>query len=1113
MKTPLSKCKKHQIFRVGRGEISFPEPYIVPRLQYESTKVQPESPIELPFICSATDLLQLEHLGNPMTIFGQPFSGKTSLFMKLATQSMNFYGPSHWIRMVDLRMAALQCISTGKRPKDIHEFIANQLQMCPNLIKGLFKPLVNVRELIEQKKYKNLLRGDLFLDGVDEMPDAEREYFLKLLPQLKRKRFDCPVRVWINSRSFFKARLLNILGDECAFEILDFDSNMQKKLLFSRWKQALFPKSIKKFEENRLVEYTDVMYHEFCKEIKDFDSTFGTCPLYLEIIASIFHNHAVSFFALYHRVREDQLAGPDGDGLPQCKCERKAPETSSKVESEKDKKKRKKTMKNIVDKTPKPSDTTTTATDGDLIDAVNLPTTQLLCQLAGTFTMDVLEYLALTVVDLYCLKFLYIREMTDEEYNIMLESEYRRMTRLYSEYAIRTYPTYQYDTIIPSSSDPNVMLPNLKLILDEELHRFGLMVMDKQDGTVKFRNKILGNFLLAKHFACPENINVRDVRFDCFLLRVVLFDNDAKYIRSYLDSMLHFHTTDYRPQIVHDFLVKQYKLGSENEAEWEKIKNDGTVVHMAIMEGFHRTALTMIHCFDPVLEREQVRKLLKIKAPVEIYEGSRADVPLFRVEESVLSRRHMLSPLSLIALFVYGGAMEELLRAYLTFFTLDEVREEFRSTSVYKSWTPMHYAAMHSNLWFIMYMYNETLIPDQKIQPPAEMYNYFGQLPLHILMSFMWNHIMIVKDYLYKEYDTLGGCESADCKHKKALAEDRDFKKDSTENAVACFEEAENVQMDEHEHFREILCLRQMVKEVHGVGNLLRIAHLECIRLMTEYGGDSIDAPEKSTGNTILHYACQDGCLDSVQYILQRGAQIESKNHHGQSPMHFAGMHGQRKIFMLLAEKGAKHDIEDHDGNTPMALWVKQGKKDIKPKNEPMSERETKFFQACDDLAKLLEQKKVEEEERTKLLAKTAELESELTANPITEDDDKPFDEDEISTVELKREKNPSFKLTLKKVDYFCRDKNSKKRTLADYKKGSEGYDSEKINHDNEDFGDDLGICSGQEQKEQEGNGRGQTNDKKYEENGENPNLDRDNGESNRRVEENEARNEPSEEF
>lgn len=405
-------------FFVEKGEISFPSPYIVPNL----ISLNPDK--KNPLVVPATDLITMCEMDNPIVIIGNPFVGKTCLFLKLIAESNNFFGLKHWVRMMDLR-TAIASYTNKKKPESFYELLADQLRAPMSTVRELFKPIRNAKELANRCRFEKLIRGELFLDGLDEIPAAERYYFLKLIGPLKEKRYECPIRVWISCRTYYKDHLVRLMGPETAWEIQDYDVDLQKNLLFYRWKEQNFG-ALTKLEESRLWQYTQLVYDDICREIKDFERTLGSAPFYLEIISSIYNEHVRQFMEIYmkakNKINSSKVSEPSSSNCSSCGPKKSPPKT---------RKPKKKLEKPPVIHEEKD---------------VAMTSLEILNQLVGLPIMDFLEQLVFTAVDVYCLKYHFDKAISDPDFRNLVNREYHRAISIYAGYAMHTYETgYEFE--------------------------------------------------------------------------------------------------------------------------------------------------------------------------------------------------------------------------------------------------------------------------------------------------------------------------------------------------------------------------------------------------------------------------------------------------------------------------------------------------------------------------------------------------------------------------------------------------------------------------------------------------------------------------------------------
>lgn len=110
--------------------------------------------------------------------------------------------------------------------------------------------------------------------------------------------------------------------------------------------------------------------------------------------------------------------------------------------------------------------------------------------------------------------------------------------------------------------------------------------------------------------------------------------------------------------------------------------------------------------------------------------------------------------------------------------------------------------------------------------------------------------------------------------------------------------------------------------------------HREAVRALLQLQNDSVDSDKiiarlsygkefKNKRQTPLLWAAENGHQEIVQLLIEKGANIESKNsRYSQTPLLWAAENGHQEIVQLLVEKGA--DIESKDtssGRTPL-LWA-----------------------------------------------------------------------------------------------------------------------------------------------------------------------------------------------
>ncbi|WP_261368573.1 tetratricopeptide repeat protein [Wolbachia pipientis] len=90
----------------------------------------------------------------------------------------------------------------------------------------------------------------------------------------------------------------------------------------------------------------------------------------------------------------------------------------------------------------------------------------------------------------------------------------------------------------------------------------------------------------------------------------------------------------------------------------------------------------------------------------------------------------------------------------------------------------------------------------------------------------------------------------------------------------------------------------------------------------------------KDSGLTPLHLATQSGNLKTVEYVLEKGADLNAKNNDGETALHWAAKGGCQEVLQLLLNKQANPNISDKDGNTPLGLAYEKLAQD--PENDDL---------------------------------------------------------------------------------------------------------------------------------------------------------------------------------
>ena len=97
----------------------------------------------------------------------------------------------------------------------------------------------------------------------------------------------------------------------------------------------------------------------------------------------------------------------------------------------------------------------------------------------------------------------------------------------------------------------------------------------------------------------------------------------------------------------------------------------------------------------------------------------------------------------------------------------------------------------------------------------------------------------------------------------------------------------------------------------------------ETVELLIERGAN-IEATD-IWGQTPLMIAALSGNTETVELLLDRGANIEAKDNMGRTPLHLAALCGNTETVELLLNRGANIEAKDNEGWTPLLLAALSG--------------------------------------------------------------------------------------------------------------------------------------------------------------------------------------------
>ncbi len=120
-----------------------------------------------------------------------------------------------------------------------------------------------------------------------------------------------------------------------------------------------------------------------------------------------------------------------------------------------------------------------------------------------------------------------------------------------------------------------------------------------------------------------------------------------------------------------------------------------------------------------------------------------------------------------------------------------------------------------------------------------------------------------------------------------------------------------------------ILCLAASVSsaEIHDIA---RRGDLDSLKATLQTHPDQVDAPD-DRNCTPLHFACDGGHEELVEYLLGHGAEIEIADSDGDTPLMWAAYAGHMRVVELLIANGANRAVINNNGRTLLHYAARSG--------------------------------------------------------------------------------------------------------------------------------------------------------------------------------------------
>ncbi|KGO46173.1 hypothetical protein PEX1_086780 [Penicillium expansum] len=111
---------------------------------------------------------------------------------------------------------------------------------------------------------------------------------------------------------------------------------------------------------------------------------------------------------------------------------------------------------------------------------------------------------------------------------------------------------------------------------------------------------------------------------------------------------------------------------------------------------------------------------------------------------------------------------------------------------------------------------------------------------------------------------------------------------------------------------------------IHYAVENKRMSAADLEGIVKQLGLDVINSGD-NFGRTPLHWAADKGYKDTMQLLLDHGADVDAQDFSKQTPLSRSAWRGWQECVSLLLHRGARSDIPDQNGQVPLHLAVVNG--------------------------------------------------------------------------------------------------------------------------------------------------------------------------------------------
>ncbi|KAM7277272.1 hypothetical protein ACFE04_019138 [Oxalis oulophora] len=129
--------------------------------------------------------------------------------------------------------------------------------------------------------------------------------------------------------------------------------------------------------------------------------------------------------------------------------------------------------------------------------------------------------------------------------------------------------------------------------------------------------------------------------------------------------------------------------------------------------------------------------------------------------------------------------------------------------------------------------------------------------------------------------------------------------------------------------YRHIVCSKADVNSIRGEASISCAFDKPSSSYLESSGSEKKFSDESPVGCSLLHLACLNADIAMVELLLQYGANIESPDSRGRTPLHYCMVSKKHAFAKVLLKRGADPHATDKEGDIAVALESKSTHSDV----------------------------------------------------------------------------------------------------------------------------------------------------------------------------------------